>query len=492
MSPSSTSDMAFNAALWAIAFYAAFQLHSKTKGTDEVTKQDSRNATDQLGPWSSLGKDSVSFWRRSSPVPLGPQITARLGDKFCGVNEVHLCRLPHGETGSACWSILLATIQPKAVSTKPSNASIAWSQIPLSPLVKHESELCMKISRATLMTLFALTNARPIYSYSSAAGHRSAYPSYCGQWTISWPIGKPCVVRLAPHDSHSAATDVYPPSFPARVDKCVEMMAGIVSDGDWKVAFPGRAKHAGPWLLQEKPKGFGGAHGSRHLYNMMGGKVFEVDLLALVPWKSGKLNSQLELEVPCLGKRDHASLLVPEHEAQILAKVLNCLPWSSLSWSLHRGLKDILLAYGKSIMNRYREQVALLLRAETLTSRAALIQRGWAPELVDGTMASMADSAILSGIGNSGDVVRIVIAIVECLLERTGLGGKVNLDKTEFWYHQQHDSSDSGKDTFLTEGQPSVADLDMVVALTKFFVLEWSQDFDYQLYHDLPVEILLA
>lgn len=32
----------------------------------------------------------------------------------------------------------------------------------------------------------------------------------------------------------------------------------------------------------------------------------------------------------------------------------------------------------------------------------------------------------------------------------------------------------------------------MVVALTKFFVLEWSQDLDYELYHDLPVEVLLA
>lgn len=97
---------------------------------------------------------------------------------------------------------------------------------------------------------------------------------------------------------HSAATDVYPPSFPARIDKCVEIIAGIISDRTWKVALPGRAKHAGPWLWQERLKGFGGAQGARHLYNMQGGKVFEVDLLALVPWASNKHENVVKLEIP--------------------------------------------------------------------------------------------------------------------------------------------------------------------------------------------------
>ncbi|KAF8852040.1 hypothetical protein BDZ45DRAFT_600573 [Acephala macrosclerotiorum] len=486
--------MALSAALLTLSLFALVQYTTKTTG--DTKKNETQVVEDQLGPWLSTGKDTKSSWRKTSPAFLGPKITARLADKFCGINEVHLCRLPHGEMGSACWSILLATIQPKVVSTNsPPNAPVAWSQIPLNPLVKLESELCIKISRPTLMTLFALTNARLIYKYSSAAGHRSAYPSYCGQWTISWPIGKPCVVRLAPHDSHNAATDVYPPSFPVRIDKCVEMMAGIISDGQWKVAFPGRANHAGPWVLQERPNGFGGAHGSRHLYNMQGGKVFEVDLLALVRFDETmhKPIPGLRLEVPCLGeKSDQAKLLIPEDESRILARALNCLPWSSLSWSLHRGLKDVLLAYGKPTMNQYREQLALLLKAETLTNRVALIKKGWAPEIVDGAMASMAESAILSGAGNSGDVVRIVVAIVECLLEKSGLEKKINLDKTEFWSQQQQESSDPRLAAFFAGGNLSVGDLDMVVALIKFFVLEWSQELDYQLYHDLPVQILLS
>jgi hypothetical protein len=64
-------------------------------------------------------------------------------------------------------------------------------------------------------------------------------------------------------------------------------------------------------------------------------------------------------------------------------------------------------------------------------SRAVLLKRGWASELVDGPMASMAQSAILSGSGNSGAVVRIV-AIAECLLQRVGMVDNFNLNKTNF------------------------------------------------------------
>ena len=501
MSPSNTSAKVLNAVLSAVAI--ATMLQHMMRETSNIKEAEAQNAKKQLGPWYFAGRKATYLWGQPSP-PLGPQVTARLADKFCGINEVHLSRVPYGETGTTCWSILLGIVHPQTLhidfsemvpgkAVTKTNVSDDWSEIPLVALVNHESQLCVKISRATLMTLFALTNARPIYRYSSAAGHRSAYPSYCGQWTISWPIGKPCIVRLAPHDSHNATTDVYPPSFPARIDKCVEMMAGIISDGTWKVAFPGRAKHAGPWLLQERPKGFGGAHGTRHLYNMQGGTVFEVDLLALVPWISNEHENMVKLEIPALGQTtNHAVLYVPKHEAQILAKALDCLPWSSLSWSLHRGLKDVLLAHGKPIMNQYRVQLASVFQAGVPAIRVVLIERGWASELVDGPMASMAESAILSGSGNSGDLVRIVVAIVECLLERVGMADKINLDRTDFWSRQLETSGSSGLAAFLTGEDSHVADMDILVALTKFFVLEWSQELDYQLYHDLPVDILLA
>lgn len=112
-------------------------------------------------------------------------------------------------------------------------------------------------------------------------------------------------------------------------------------------------------MLQERPKGFGGAHGSRHLFNMQGGKVFEVDLLVLLPYKAEDQDHPVKLEVPCLGEEsDQALIYVPKDVAKLLARSLDCSPWSSLSWSLHRGLRDILLAYGKTTMNQYRVQVA--------------------------------------------------------------------------------------------------------------------------------------
>lgn len=487
-----------NTALSAVVIVALIQRIIAESGRTTAQDSASRNVVAQLGPWASAGRTGFWNWRQASQA-LGPQINARLADKFCGLNDVHLSRVPHGDTGTACWAILLGLIHSQAVNTSVQEANPKlrdWSHLPLSALVEHDSRLCVQISRATLMTLFALTNARPIYRYSSASGHRSAYPAYCGQWTISWPIGKPCVVRLAPHDSHSAAADVYPPSFPARVDKCVHMMAGIVTAQDWKLAFPGRAKSAGPWVLREKPRGFGGAHGSRHLYNMQGGRVFEVDLLALMPVQNdGKHVQMAELRVPrTSGVGEFAVLYVPEHEANLLSRALNSLPWSSLSWSLHRGLKDILLAYGKPVMNRYRTQLASLFTARFPTVRDLLVKKGWAPELTDGSMAGMAESAILAGGGNSGDVVRIVVAIVETWLEQSGFVGIIDLDQTTFWTKQERDALTSGDEpiALFADEHWKAAGLDMIVALTKFFVLEWSQDLDYQLYHDLPVDVLLA
>lgn len=431
----------------------------------------------------------------------GRQIIARLVDGFCGTNEVHLSQIPHGHVGPSSWSTVLNTIHAQALPVPSSGVESVqvqkcphdWSHLPLITLLNLKPEPCFMISQATLMTLFALTNARQTYRHASAAGHRAAYSSYSGQWTISWPIGKPCMVRLAPCDSYSTARDFYPPSLPIRVDKCVEMMAGIVSYGaSWKIAFPGRAKHEGPWLLQDRPRGFAAAHGARHLYDMEGGKVFDVDLLALVSTGIVHKNT-LKLEIPSLDELDgNAILYVPKHEEQILTKALDCLPWSSISWSLHRGMRDILLAYGKSVMNDCRTQLAICVSATVISSRDILIEKGWAAELVDGPMASMAESAILSGGGNDGDVVRMVVAIVECLILSFDAthAARLNLDKTNFWTSQL-DSNTSVSSTVFT----SILDgssMDMKVALIKYFVLEWSQELDYQLYQDLPVDILLA
>jgi hypothetical protein len=65
----------------------------------------------------------------------------------------------------------------------------ALGNIPLAPLIVQDGKYCIKISRATLMSLFAMSNARPIFNYASASGYRSAYPSYAGQGASPGRLG---------------------------------------------------------------------------------------------------------------------------------------------------------------------------------------------------------------------------------------------------------------------------------------------------------------
>ncbi|EPE27491.1 hypothetical protein GLAREA_04282 [Glarea lozoyensis ATCC 20868] len=472
------------------------RLAIKSDGTSR-SQNDNREI---LGPW--ISKQAWGFFGAPS-VLYGPPVTAKLSAGYKGQNEVYLARIPHGLTGSSGWSTLMNVIRPEpflflengsatsdSLSIK-AKAGISWDAMadtPLGPLTYHEGKYCVKISRATLMSLFTLTNARPIFSYSSAAGYRSAYPSYGGQWSISWPIGRPCIVSLAPHDSHTAETDVYPPVFPVRLDKCVEMLAGIISAPDgWKLAFPGRVKEKGSWRLCEIKKGFPGAHGSRHLYNMMGGKVFEVDLLVLQKLHADFKEPLRKIQVRTVSSPTETSdIHIFEHEDNLLAHALDCLPWTSLSWSMHRGMRDILVAYGKSVMDQYRTAFAAFLQQNVVNVETTLMRKGWNKEFIHSSMGDMAQSSVLSGGGNSGDLVRIVVGIVDAILEMSGPGtDTVNKDETKFW-----------RKAVLNKKQNELLKWDLsnqeFVGLAKFFVLEWSQELDYQLYHELPVDLYLA
>ncbi|KFX95097.1 hypothetical protein O988_05970 [Pseudogymnoascus sp. VKM F-3808] len=435
----------------------------------------------QIGSWFSSRQGWALF--TTPALPLGPAISIQQAEKFCGSSDLRLTRHPHNGMGSNGWATLLSFIRPDTAPSAPAvsfDPVAAWSHVPLAPLSLQDGKLCVPISRATLMTLFTLTNARCIFTYSSAAGHRAAYPSYAGQWAVTWPIREQCIVTFAGHDGQNAMKDVYPPSFPLRAGKCVEMLAGIAGDDKgWKAAFPGRAKRQGPWVLQERKRGFPGAHGSRHLYTMAGGKTAEVDFLALAPAGDFSVSTEdLKLEVQCSAPGiDMATIIVKKHEQDLLRRALDCLPWTHLSWSMHRGMRDILLAYGTGVMNSYREDLAGVMRDTIRDKEGALIEAGWNPEFVRTSMADMASSSVMFGRGNSGDLVRIVAGLVDVLVDVSSDGKAINKDQTSFWRSSE---------------RPEKLDLDGIVALTKFFVLEWSQELDYQLYHQLPATVYLS
>lgn len=149
---------------------------------------------------------------------------------------------------------------------------------------------------------------------------------------------------------------------------------------------------------------------------------------------------------------------------------------------MHRGLRDILLAYGISVMNLYRSQLAMMLNEALCVHEGTFVKMGWEENFVHDYMGEMAHSSIMSAGGNSGDLVRVVVAIVEASHREDGKKMQgINRDATQFWRNSK-----------VSDGTKASFNPDMVIALIKFFVLEWSQELDYQLYHQLPTEIYVA
>ncbi len=90
-------------------------------------------------------------------------------------------------------------------------------------------------------------------------------------------------------------------------------------------------------------------------------------------------------------------------------------------------------------------------------------------------MGDMAHSAIMAGSGDSGDLVRVVTDAVRILIGDKELDQDLQgLDDVEFWRLPEHERE---------------LDRAGIVALTRYFVLEWSIETDYQLYHQLPLKM---
>ena len=83
--------------------------------------------------------------------------------------------------------------------------------------------------------------------------------------------------------------------------------------------------------------------------------------------------------------------------------------------------------------------------------------------------------SVQAGSGNSGDSVRVVTDAALLLSAEN----PEQLDETDFWRKGRHEKS-----------QGSDLSPNAIVALKKCFVLEWSVESDYQMYHDLPPELL--
>lgn len=438
-------------------------------------------------------------WRSAETRPVrGPAITASLTTGFCGQNHISISRLPVENAGSysvCSLNVLFGVVHEpqtpiRLVENRLEASSREWTKLSPSALGRlGSSSPKISISRGSLITLFIISNARPTFQYADASGYRSNFASYIGQWYINWSRGGEATVTLHSHDSHVAASDVYPPTLDVHVDRCVNMMAGVVAKSsnpqDFNVAFPGRMA-PGAYTLQFQARGYAGSHGSRHIYNMNGGAVYEIDYLLMKPLPKTashytKSKETIVLTLPSSDKGKEVIVHVGVKEQDMIRNALNYLPWSSLSWSLHRGLRDLLLAFAKATLDEYRQALADRLIAALEDNIEILESKGWNKLFVQQHMAAMARSCVLAGGGNSGDLVRIVT----CLAELCWTGPSEGLQETKFWTTRNFELFETGKSCNPLRMAQDL-DGDAVIALTKCVVLEWSIDFDYQLYHQLP------
>jgi hypothetical protein len=90
------------------------------------------------------------------------------------------------------------------------------------------------------------------------------------------------------------------------------------------------------------------------------------------------------------------SLYVPRQESTVLNEALDNLPWTFLSWSIHRGLRDILVSFAWERMDRYRSHLAETLRLAVAKLPERLDAKGWNPQFVKEYMAEMAESAVMA------------------------------------------------------------------------------------------------
>ena len=424
-----------------------------------------------LGLWAQRDKSNVLVSLKAES-PTGPRIDGNYTKGLCGLRELHVRRKPQGVVGKASWTAILAILHPSAVPNprlrvdeKTENAEaleISIAKLPEKPwkmrlkddeikLFKHRDKICSTITRTAFVTCLVLTNSYQLYKYSDASGLRAAYSGYSGTWQVHWPLGGLAEIEFFPLDSHDEGQEMHPLSFPRRVDKCILMLVGIIECKSLsRLAFP-EPKEEGTSVLELLKGGFI-AHGKpTHLFNMMGGNPYEVDYIfrrTLPPSSAAAAAADpnmvsITVSTPELDlnrksvkssseSQKHSTVYIPRAEEEILATALDCLPWSSLGWSIYRGMQCLLRAYGERVMSRYRKAFARALKMVIEAYPESLEAAGWSPSIARGYMGDNSATSVMASGGDSGDSVRIVTAAAMVMVSQSGRD-EATLDETKFW-----------------------------------------------------------
>lgn len=513
MSTTTPVDSANLAAQWASVTITAVGLGGLIAQAESIRDQldifHKARGEKFLGEWIEY-QSPYRWYQLAKPAPMGPIIKGNYGG-LCGVSPIHVSRQPHpreGKTvGKATWTAILATLHPYTLLPgieKPRDLR-PWQRRLENQTYRHDlmmyrgDKICTKITRIALIVCLVVCNACQNSKYSGDSGVRVSYGGYTGSWQIQWPIGGHAELEFFGLDSHDANTETHPLTFSRRVDKCVLMLMGVIHHPTLgKLGFAEPIKQ-GDSLLKFESQGFSSNGKTCHLYNMMRcGNYYEVDYLVryqlqepytqedtivlTLPSPEVDLN-RLPWKNP---KPTNSTVFVPPFEQEKLATALDCLPWSQLGWSVHRGMQCLLVAYAKPIMDLHREALASKLQtAVTLKQHQLMLKScGWQESFIKNHMGSIAANSVRKSGGDSGDNVRIVTDIARLLAPN----GSVDLDKTCFWRGQIENRK---RDPATLVVDPRL-EPDAIIALTKLFVLDWSNELDHRLYEDFPLELLVS
>lgn len=175
---------------------------------DQMDPFYSTRSSEYLGVWFKRQR-VFPWWRIAKPAPRGPIIVAKTSTGFCGRHTVYIMRIPPAPPGKAGWATLLAMFhsdmplgpmppsravdedaaeKASVMTTTLDGRSIAadgWPFLEQRPLIRYHTDACVTISRTTLIVMLVMTNGRPVFEFSSAAGYRAGFASYIGQWCKS-------------------------------------------------------------------------------------------------------------------------------------------------------------------------------------------------------------------------------------------------------------------------------------------------------------------
>lgn len=486
-----------------------------------------------LGIWTN----SKRHWALIRPPPEGPVLEADL-HTCLGCETIYLSGYPLPGTGIPSWISLLRKFHAsKLNNTRPIHfgaisrhfgrleKGLAWNvnesrnvRDEISNLVSsgksHPSEEYWKkelkkqtlimyngiasttIDPTTLIIFILLSQMAMEYRHDGPMGLSITFVGYTGKLRIK--SGMETIVEYEEFRDIQKGHNPYPISFPRKPRDCVHMALGIVDrNPEDKVAFDERQLSDGRrYTLTLQKKGYHAQDYANDVYDLMGGRSSDVDFLPFEPADGhhARVTSGLHRFVIKSEDNFRVEVHLDQHISAIIADCLDKLPWSVLGWSIHRGMKDVLLGFALPSLELYRRELAAVFRLAATTYADKLIEQEWKEGFVRTRVPDIVEAAF-DGRSKSGNVCRVIAALAEQIHEH-GLptttvpqqAADPITKPTNFWKNQlinppPNSSSVAPKKKSL--------DPDAVTALTKVFFLKCSHEFDYRVYHKLPQKMIM-